>query len=100
MTINQIISNEEFFKGKNNMFNYNHNLKVINLIKSSIINNCDKYKKLNRILDSNFCDLFEQYLSSNEFKNVIEQLKKEKYSHSYIESFIRFSKNFIKNYKL
>ena len=100
MTINQIISNEEFFKGKNSMVNFNHNLTVINLIKSGKINNCDQNNELNRILDSNFCDLFEQYLSSNEFKNVIEQLKKEKYSDSYIESFIRFSKNFIKNYQL
>ena len=48
-----------------------------------------------------FCDLFNDYLSSDEFINMTNLLKKNEkdYDIIYYGNYIYFSKNFLDNYK-
>ena len=55
--------------------------------------------KIDLNLNKTFCDLFQEYLNSNEFPEEIEYIKKgdKKCDNVYIKRYIEFSKNFIKN---
>ena len=97
MTLEQILENEELYK-ENQRKNFNHNIKVLKELKSDANHNFLKVSGIERILKSNFCDLVEEYLSSEEFKSSIDQLKRENYNDSYIKYYKDYSTNFIRNY--
>ena len=62
--------------------------------------------KINRILNRKYCELFEEYLNSEDFNDEIKRLEKLKdsvnskkiISHEYIEKYIYLSESFIEYY--
>ena len=73
--------------------NFYHNLKVLNLLKE------EKNLKLEHVLEKKYCDLFYEYINSDEFKiKEINRLKEKNMSNSYIMRYIYLSKHFIEFY--
>ena len=99
LSLEQIFITKELYKGKN-LEKYNHNLKLINLLKSEEYNDIRQSTQIDRILKMKYCDLFQEYLSSNEFIEEINRLRenKAKFDDSYVEKYIYYSFNFIKNF--
>ena len=86
MRLEQIFEKKELYDGKN-LNNYNHNLKVI---KSKEV---QENRELKAILGKKYCELFEEYINSGEFKNEINRLKKYKMDDNYIERYIYLAKH-------
>ena len=82
------------------MEKYNYNLKLINLLKSEEYNDIRQSTQIDRILNMKYYDLFQEYITSNEFVEEINRLKnnKMKFDDSYIEKYIYYSLNFINNF--
>ena len=99
LSLEQIFITKDLYKGKN-MEKYNHNLKLINLLKSEEYYDIRQSTQIDKILNMKYCDLFQEYLSSNEFIEEINRLKnnKTKFDDSYVEKYIYYSFNFIKNF--
>ena len=99
MSLEQIFIKKELYRGKN-MEKYNYNLKLINLLKSDEYNDIRQITQIDRILNMKYYDLFQEYLSSNEFLEEINRLKdnKTKFDDTYVEKYIYYSFNFIKNF--
>ena len=53
----------------------------------------EENRELKAILDKKYCELFEEYINSEEFKNEINRLKKYKMNDNYIERYIYLAKN-------
>ena len=92
MTLGQIFEKEELYtnEGKSGFENYLHNLKVV---QSDEIKENEEFTK---ILNKKFCELYEEYINSEEFKiGEMERLKKHKMQDEYIKRYIHLSKNLI-----
>ena len=89
MTLLEIFEKKELCNEKD-LDNYYHNLKVV---KNKEIQENEKLKK---ILNKKYCELFEDYLNSKEFKiDEINRLKEKNMDDEYIERYIYLSKHFI-----
>ena len=99
MSLEQIFTKKDLYRGKN-LEKYNHNLKLINLLKSEEYNDIRQNTQIDRILNMKYYDLFQEYITSNEFIEEINRLKnnKMKFDDSYIEKYIYYSLNFINNF--
>ena len=99
MSLEQIFTKKDLYRGKN-LEKYNHNLKLINLLKSEEYNDIRQSTQIDRILNLKYYDLFQEYITSNEFIEEINRLKnnKMKFDDSYIEKYIYYSLNFINNF--
>ena len=99
MSLEQIFTKKDLYRGKN-LEKYNHNLKLINLLKSEQYNDIRQSTQIDRILNMKYYDLFQEYITSNEFIEEINRLKnnKMKFDDSYIEKYIYYSLNFINNF--
>ena len=99
MSLEQIFVRKELYRGKK-MEKYFHNLKLINLLKSEKYDDIRERTQIDRILNMKYNDLFQEYISSNEFIREINRLKnnKTKFDDSYVEKYIYYSFNFIKNF--
>ena len=99
MSLEQIFIKKELYRGKI-LEKYNHNLKLINLLKSEEYNDIRQSTQIDRILNMKYYDLFLEYISSNEFIEEINRLKdnKTKFDDTYVEKYIYYSFNFIKNF--
>jgi len=99
MSLKQIFVKKELYRGKK-MEKYFHNLKLINLLKSQEYDEIRERTQIDRILNMKYNDLFQEYISSNEFIEEINRLKnnKTKFDDSYVEKYIYYSFNFIKNF--
>ena len=99
MSLEQIFTKKDLYRGKN-LEKYNHNIKLINLLKSEEYNDIRQSTQIDRILNMKYYDLFQEYITSNEFVEEINRLKnnKMKFDDSYIEKYIYYSLNFINNF--
>ena len=99
LSLEQIFVKKELYRGKN-MEKYYHNLKLINLLKSEEYFDIRQNTQIDRILNMKYYELYEEYISSNEFIEEINRLKnnKTKFDDSYVEKYIYYSCNFIKNF--
>jgi hypothetical protein len=99
MSLEQIFTKKDLYRGKN-LEKYNHNLKLINLLKSEEYNDIRQSTQIDRILNMKYYDLFQEYITSNKFIEEINRLKnnKMKFDDSYIEKYIYYSLNFINNF--
>ena len=89
MTLLEIFEKKELCNEKD-LDNYYHNLKVV---KNKEIQENEELKK---ILNKKYCELFEDYLNSKEFKiDEINRLKEKNMDDEYIERYIYLSKHFI-----
>lgn len=88
----------EFFENKNlinpkndiDLKNFEHNLKVIR--SADVTEN----EELQKILDMKYCELFQEYINSDEFKiKVINKLKKKEKSEDYIKKYEYLSRHFM-----
>ena len=104
LTLEEIISNKELYKvkkkskGKDAFENYYLNLTALEKLQLGEFKYVGENTEVNSFLNKKFCDLFQDYLNSDEFNKDIKRMKKA-YSNTYIERYIEFSKNFIENYK-
>ena len=90
LSLKEIIENKKLYEGMN-LDIYNHNLKALDSLKEK--NNW----KIDLILNTRFCDLYEEYLNSNIFKiDEINRLKKKNKSKDFIERYIYLSMKLIK----
>ena len=97
-TLKQIFIEKELYR-ENNLEKYNHNLKLIKLIKSDEYKNIRENTQIDKILEMKYYDLFQEYLSSNEFIEEINRLKNnKKFDKSYIVKYIYYSLHFIENF--
>lgn len=103
MTLEQIFEDKELYitKKKSAHSNYTFNLNQIKNLKSAKYKEIMEKSELDKILKMKFCDLFNDYLSSDEFINMTNLLKKNEkdYDIIYYGNYIYFSKNFLDNYK-
>jgi len=104
LTLEEIISYKKLYKVKNEGNNYQkyyHNLISLEKLKLDEFKYVREKTEINNILKKAFRDLFQDYLNSDEYHEVIEHMKNsdKKYDNDYIERYIEFSKNFLKNYK-
>ena len=92
MTLQEIFESKELylFKDKVNLDNFLHN---IELAKNEEIK---ENEELNMILNKTIFQLYEEYISSDEFRiNEINRLKKNKMQEDYIIKIFSLSKNLI-----
>ena len=93
MTLAEIFVNKEINTSKNrpDLNNYYHNLKVVNS------DEIKKNEEMQKILNMKYCDLFEDYINSDEFKiDEINRLKRKNMNEEFINRYINVSKTFIK----
>ena len=96
MTLAEIFVNKEINTSKNrpDLNNYYHNLKVVNS------DEIKKNEEMQKILNMKYCDLFEDYINSDEFKiDEINRLKRKNMNEEFINRYINVSKTFIKFYR-
>ena len=96
MTLAEIFVNKEINTSKNrpDLNNYYHNLKVVNS------DEIKKNEEMQKILNMKYCDLFEDYINSDEFKiDEINRLKRKKMNEEFINRYINVSKTFIKFFR-
>lgn len=96
MTLAEIFVNKEINTSKNrpDLNNYYHNLKVVNS------DEIKKNEEMQKILNMKYCDLFEDYINSDEFKiDEINRLKRKNVNEEFINRYINVSKTFIKFFR-
>ena len=99
MSLEDIFTKKELYN-EYNLEKYNHNLKLINKIKSDEFIDIRKRTQIDRILNMRYYDLFKEYLASNEFIEEINRLKSnnKKFDNFYIEQYIYYNYHFIDNF--
>ena len=99
MTLEEIFTKKELYN-ENNLEKYNHNLKLINQIKSDEFVDIREISQIDVILNMRYYDLFKEYLASNEFIEEINRLKSnnKKFDNFYIEQYIYYNYHFIDNF--
>ena len=86
MTLEEIIMTKELY-GNGELNNYYHNL---NVIKNKDV------QALKDIFNKKYCELFEEYINSKEFRDEqINRLKNKKVGNDYIKKYLFLSKHFI-----
>jgi hypothetical protein len=96
ITLAEIFVNKEINTSKNrpDLNNYYHNLKVVNS------DEIKKNEEMQKILNMKYCDLFEDYINSDEFKiDEINRLKRKNMNEEFINRYINVSKTFIKFFR-
>ena len=96
MTLAEIFVNKEINTSKNrpDLNNYYHNLKVVNS------DEIKKNEEMQKILNMKYCNLFEDYINSDEFKiDEINRLKRKNMNEEFINRYINVSKTFIKFFR-
>lgn len=96
MTLAEIFVNKEINTSKNrpDLNNYYHNLKVVNS------DEIKKNEEMQKILNMKYCDLFDDYINSDEFKiDEINRLKRKNMNEEFINRYINVSKTFIKFFR-
>lgn len=96
MTLAEIFVNKEINTSKNrpDLNNYYHNLKVVNS------DEIKKNEEMQKILNMKYCDLFEDYINSDEFKiDEINRLKRKNMNEEFINRYINVSKTFIQFFR-
>ena len=90
MTLQEIFEKKELYIHKNGECspNYFHNLQVV---QNEEIKENKEFKK---IMKKTFCQLYEEYINSNEFNDEINRLKKNN-EDEYIAKYIYLAKNLI-----
>ena len=89
MTLLEIISKKELYN-ENDLNKYYHNL---NVIENKEI---EENEELNVILNKTYCELFEEYINSKEFKiDEINRLKNKNMNDTYIKRYIYVAKHLI-----
>ena len=87
MTLIQIMKNKEFYKGIYSE-NYKHNLKILNSLKEKTTENLEK------ILNTKYRDLFNEFLDSDKYRNFFKQLVNDKENDIYDNDYHHLMKNF------
>ena len=89
MTLEEIYRKKELYHEKELKYYYRN----LNLVKSKEI---QENKELKNILSKKYCELFEEYINSKEFKiDEINRLKNNNMEESYIKRYIYLARNFI-----
>ena len=89
MTLKEILEKKELY-GESELNNYKNNLKVLQ--NEIVMENED----FNKILNKKYCELYEEYINSIEFKyDTINRLKEKNMNEEYIKKYKYFAKNFI-----
>ena len=90
MTLEEIYRKKELYHEKELKYYYRN----LNLVKSKEI---QENKELKNILSKKYCELFEEYINSKEFKiDEINRLKNNNMEESYIKRYIYLARYFIK----
>ena len=90
MTLKEILKKKEFYKSEISEKKYYHNIKVIESLEN------EKNKRIEKILNMKYRDLFNEYINSDDFNiDEINRLKSKNMSDSYIKRYIYFSNHFI-----
>ena len=92
MTLQEIFEKKELYsiKDKVTLDNYLHNK---DLIQNEEIK---ENEELNMIMNKTICELYEEYINSDEFKiSEINRLKKNKMQEDYIIKYVNLAKNLI-----
>lgn len=91
LTLREIFEKKELFVGKeNDLSKYLHNLRVV---QSEEIKENEEFKK---ILNKKYCELYEEYINSDDFKiDEINRLKENKNGDEYIEKYIYLARHLI-----
>ena len=99
MTLEDIFTKKELYN-VNNLEKFNHNLKLINQIKSEEFFDIRENTQIDLILNIRYYDLFKEYLVSNEFIEEINRLKSnnKKFDNFYIDQYIYYNYHFIDNF--
>jgi hypothetical protein len=96
LTFSEILTNKKFYL-EDKLSYYLNNLEIVNLIKK------DKNPDLNELLNKKFCDLYEEYINSDEFNiheiNRLRNAKNEKDEY-YIKKYKYLAKNLIEYFSL
>ena len=90
MTLQEIFEKKELYsiKDKVTLDNYLHNK---DLIQNEEIK---ENEELNMIMNKTICELYEEYINSDEFKiSEINRLKKNKMQDEYITKYVSLAKN-------
>ena len=93
LSLGTLFEKEELCNKKNrvDLFNYNHNLKVVQ--SEEIKEN----KEFQKILNKTYFELYEEYINSYEFRiGEINKLKKKKMKEEYIQRYIIIARGFLK----
>ena len=95
-TLEKIFTSIELYRGKI-LDKFNHNKKEINKLKSEEYKDIIKETKIDIILNSQICILYNEYLFSNDFQKEINRLENspKDYKQDYIEKYKNEAKNFI-----
>ena len=87
MTLEEIYMKKELYHEKELKYYYRN----LNVLRSKEI---QENKELKNILSKKYCELFEEYTNSKEFKiDEIERLKSNNMEESYIKRYIYLAKN-------
>ena len=92
MTLSEILEKKELYENeqKSGFENYSHNLKVV---QSEDIKENEEFKK---IFKKKICELYEEYLNSDEFKiGEINRLKEKNMADDYIARYIYLANHLI-----
>jgi hypothetical protein len=92
MTLSEILEKKELYENeqKSGFENYSHNLKVV---QSEDIKENEEFKK---IFKKTICELYEEYLNSDEFKiGEINRLKEKNMADDYIARYIYLANHLI-----
>ena len=92
MTLQEILLKKELYSNEdeNGLNNYFHNSEVV---QSEEIKENEEFKK---ILEKKICELYEEYINSNEFKiEEIKRLKEKKMQDEYITDFINLANHLL-----
>ena len=90
LTIKEIMTNEGFYKSKNDLENYQLNLKTV---QSKEIQENEEFQK---ILNMTYRELIEEYINSDEFKiGELNYLKMKKFDDKYINQYQKLAEELI-----
>ena len=96
MKLIEIFVEKELYT-KDDKINYARNKNVIDRLNSAKNKNILEDSGLNIILNMKISDIYNKYLTSNEYEKKIKSFEK-KYDKDYIESFKRCAEEFVKNF--
>lgn len=95
-SLEKLLEDEELYKNRDNEGYYSKNLKVIKELKSEKNKDIMENNGYNKILKMNYKELFEEYLTSDEFRKKIEKLNSKNKQEA--EKFEYFSNLFIQRF--
>ena len=90
LTIKEIMTNEGFYKSKNDLENYQLNLKIVQC------KEVQENEEFQRILNMTYRELIEEYINSDEFKiGELNHLKMKKFDDKYINQHQKLAEELI-----